>query len=253
MRAALTLVDRELTRFFRQKNRLMSAMIQPIIFWGLFSAGFRNSFVTGDANVGYTQFLLPGMAAMIVLFTAIFSTISIIRDRNEGFMQGILVAPVPRSAIVFGVVLGGTILSVLQATVFLLLGFFAGVQLDALQLLGSIGVLGLMGLGLTGLGFLFAWPMDSTQGFHAVMSIIMFPMWLLSGALFPIDNLEGWFAFFIKLNPLTYGVAALRHVMGMPSTAISLPMAVGVSAGFAVLMLVLCTRAAGKAARGDLK
>jgi len=253
MRAALTLVDRELTRFFRQKNRVMSAMIQPIIFWGLFSAGFRNSFVAGDGASSYTQFLLPGMASMIVLFTAIFSTISVIRDRNEGFMQGILVAPVARSSIVLGIVLGGTILSVLQATAFLLLGYFAGVDLDALQLLGAVGVLGLMGLGLTGLGFLFAWPMDSTQGFHAVMSIIMFPMWLLSGALFPIDSLDGWFAILIKLNPLTYGVAALRHVMGMHSTAISLPMAVGGAAAFAVLMLVLSTRAANKPAKGDLR
>jgi ABC-2 type transport system permease protein len=253
MRAALTLVDRELTRFFRQKSRLMTALVQPMIFWGLFSAGFRNSFVTGDGTSNYTQFLLPGMAAMIVLFTAIFSTISVIRDRNEGFLQGVLVAPVPRSAIVLGTVLGGTILAVLQATLFLLLGFFVGVELSWDQLLGAVGVLGLMGIGLTGLGFMFAWPMDSVQGFHGVMSVIMFPMWLLSGAIFPVDQLDGWFRWVVMLNPLSYGVAALRHVMGMQSQAISLPLGLAVAAGFAIFTLAMSTRAAGKAAKGDLR
>ena len=253
MRAAMSLVERELVRFFRQKNRVAGAIIQPTIFWILFSAGFKNSFQGGEGSETFTQFLLPGMAALIVLFTAIFSTFSIIRDRGEGFLQGVLVAPVPRLAIVWGKVLGGTILAVLQGTIFLLLGNLVGHSMSWDQLLGCIGVLGLMGVGLTGLGFMIAWPMDSIQGFHAIMSVFLFPMWLLSGAIFPIDDLDSWFRILVYANPMTYGVAALRHAAGLGGTNLSLPVCLLVTAGFAAFTLLMSARVAAKPAKGDLR
>jgi ABC-2 type transport system permease protein len=249
MRAIMSQVERELLRFFRQRSRVIGAMLQPVIFWVLFSAGLRNSVAGGN----YTQFLLPGMAALIVMFTAIFSTISIIRDRGEGFLQGVLVAPVPRSSIVWGKVLGGTILSVLQGVIFLLLGSIVGHTMSPLELIGVIGVLGLMGLGLTAMGFVLAWPMDSIQGFHAIMSLILFPMWLLSGAIFPVKDLDPWFEIVVKLNPLTYGVEALRHAAGLGGTSMSLATCLLVFAGFTVVMLMLSVRMAGRPAKGDLR
>lgn len=242
-------VERELLRFFRQRSRVIGAMLQPVIFWVLFSAGLRNSIAGGN----YSQFLLPGMAALIVMFTAIFSTISIIRDRGEGFLQGVLVAPVPRSSIVWGKVIGGTILAVLQGVVFLMLGTIVGHTMSPLELIGVVGVLGLMGLGLTAMGFVLAWPMDSIQGFHAIMSLILFPMWLLSGAIFPVKDLDPWFEVVVKLNPLTYGVEALRHAAGLGGTSMSLAVCLLVFTGFTVVMLMLSVRMAGRPAKGDLR
>jgi ABC-2 type transport system permease protein len=247
------MVQRELQRFFRQRNRVAGAIIQPMIFWVLLSAGFSNSFRPGDDGGAYSQFLLPGMAALIVLFTAIFSTISIIRDRSEGFLQGVLVAPVSRLTIVWGKVLGGTILAMIQALLFLLLGFIVGHTMGLLELLESIAVLFLMGIGMTGLGFMIAWPMDSIQGFHAIMSVFLFPMWLLSGALFPIDTLHPVFKVFVHLNPMTYGVSALRHTAGLPGATPSLPICLLVTAGFAAFTLAMSARAAARPAKGDLR
>jgi len=252
MTATMTMVQRELRRFFRQRNRVAGAIIQPVIFWVLFSAGFSGSFRAAGGG-SFTQFLLPGMAALIVLFTAIFSTISIIRDRSEGFLQGVLVAPVSRLTIVWGKVLGGTILAMIQATIFLLLGNVVGHSIGLVETLASLGVLFLMGVGLTGLGFMIAWPMDSIQGFHAIMSVFLFPMWLLSGAIFPIDDLPAWFSWLVHANPLTYGVSALRHTAGLPGASPSLWVCLAVTVGFAAFTVAMSARAAKKPAKGDLR
>ena len=244
MKAAMTLCERELVRFFRQPNRVIGAVGQPVIFWLLFSAGFSASID------GYAQFFLPGIAALIVLFTAIFSTISIIEDRREGFLQGVLVAPVSRGSIVLGKLMGGTILATLQATVFLLLAPLVGVSLSPLLLLQAIGVLGLIGFALTGLGFVIAWRMDSTQGYHAIMSVFLFPMWLLSGSFFPAEGAGPVLAWILRLNPLTYGVKALRQSLGM-ETFDAMPLFF--TAGFAAAMFVLSMRMASRPAKGDLR
>lgn len=240
----MTLCERELVRFFRQPNRIIGAVGQPLIFWLLFSAGFSASID------GYAQFFLPGIAVLIVLFTAIFSTISIIEDRREGFLQGVLVAPISRGAMVFGKLLGGTILATLQAAVFLLLALLVDIPLSPLMMLQAIGVLGLIGFALTGLGFVIAWRMDSTQGFHAIMSVFLFPMWLLSGSFFPAEGAGPVLAWILRLNPLTYGVKALRQALGMEAQDIT---ALLVTAGFAVLMFVLSIGMASRPAKGDLR
>ncbi len=220
---AWTLAEREVTRFLRQRSRLIGALAQPIIFWILFGVGFSGSFALGSGKdaVGYQEYFVPGVAAMIVLFTAIFSTISIIEDRHEGFLQGVLVSPASRTAIVVGKLLGGTALSVMQAMVFLALAIvlpklkLAPEPSWSITFLSGVGVifwLTLMGLGMTGLGYLLAYRTDSVQGFHSMMSVLLFPMWLMSGAFFPATGSE-WLRWVIRLNPLTYGVAGLRHMM----------------------------------------
>ena len=189
--AAFALAHRELTRFFRQRTRIVGAIGQPIIFWVLFGAGLRGSFQAPEWAAGleepltYQEYFFPGIAVLIVMFTAIFSTISIIEDRREGFLQGVLAAPVPRSVIVIGKILGGTALAVLQAGLFLMVGpllsstgLSPGLQIEftLMSAIWSALFLTLVAVELTALGFLIAWPMNSTQGFHAIMSIFLMPM-----------------------------------------------------------------------------
>lgn len=226
-----TLAQRELTRFFRQRTRIVGALGQPILFWILFGAGLNGAF-RGPADMSYQEYFFPGVAAMILMFTAIYSTISIIEDRREGFLQGVLVAPIPRASLVLGKVLGGTALAVLQSLLFLLVGpalAFVGLApelhtgLTWQNSLSVIGFLALVGFSLTALGYLIAWPMDSTHGFHAIMSVFLMPMWLLSGSFFPPGE-SGWLSWVIRLNPLTYGVAGLRRIMtANPAAVQALP------------------------------
>ncbi len=257
-----TLAQRELVRFFRQKNRVFGALGQPIIFWLLFSEGLKPS------GLDYTHFF-PGTLVMILLFTAIFSTISIIEDRCEGFLQSVLVSPAPQWAMVLGKVLGGAAIALLQGLLFLTLGWLTlGLSSSVLDILLVIGLMAVVAVALTGLGFLIAWRMNSTQGFHAIMSLFLLPMWLLSGAFFPSSG-EGVLAWIVRLNPLTYGVMGLRYYLqfgtglqfgaeraaaratdlaGQPGLALCWT----VSIGFAALMLVLSWRIAGTRTTGDL-
>jgi ABC-2 type transport system permease protein len=224
--ASGTLAWRELIRFFRQRTRVVGALGQPIILWVLIGAGFQGSFkqpgyVPAEVYMSFQEFFFPGIAVLILLFTAIFSTISIIEDRREGFLQGVLVAPVPRLALVCGKLTGGMLLAVSQALVFLAIGPLLTaiglaptiqIQWTFFSTFSILGFLILLGYTLTALGFLIAWPLDSTQGFHAIMSVFLLPMWLLSGATFPAEE-SGWLGGIVSLNPLTYGVAGLRRLM----------------------------------------
>lgn len=226
-----SLARRELVRFFRQRTRLVGALGQPILFWILFGAGLHGSF-RGPADMSYQEYFFPGVAVMIVLFTAIFSTITIIDDRANGFLQGVLVSPVPRLGIVLGKVFGGATLAVLQTILFLIIGpllALVGLSPDISTGLtvgnaaAVIAWLAWLGITLTALGYCIAWPMDSTHGFHAIMSVFLMPMWLLSGAFFPADD-HGWLSVVIRLNPLTYGVAGLRRLMSSnPLAVVDLP------------------------------
>ncbi|MEX0702744.1 MAG: ABC transporter permease [Planctomycetales bacterium] len=221
-----TLAQRELVRFFRQRTRIIGALGQPILFWILFGAGLHGSFqppAWAAGDMSYQEYFTPGVAVMILMFTAIFSTISIIEDRREGFLQGVLAAPISRTSLVFGKLCGGTVLAVAQAGAFLLIGpalamldlaptIETGAGMGLLDALALFGFLTLLAFTLTALGYCIAWPMDSTQGFHAIMSVFLMPMWLLSGAFFPGEG-SVWLSWIIRLNPLTYGVAGLRRLM----------------------------------------
>ncbi len=259
---AYTLWRREIVRFVRQRNRVVSALLQPAMFWVFFGSGFENSFRIGSATTpgeaqGFLEFLFPGTIVLVLLFTAIFSTFSLIQDRNEGFLQSVLVAPVSRSGLVLGKTAGGTTLALLQGLLFLCLAPLAGVPLSAGTFLGAAGVLLVVGFGLTALGLACGWLTDSVQGFHALMMLLLMPLWLLSGAFFPLQGAPAWLGLVMRANPLTYGVAALRHALypdglagqDLPSPGVSL----GVSLAFAAVIFAVAWIIVGRRTRGDLR
>jgi ABC-2 type transport system permease protein len=219
---AFTLWWREIVRFYRQKTRVIGVLASPLLFWVVIGSGFGTSFRSGVAQgqQHYMDYFYPGALIMIVLFTSIFAMMSLIEDRKEGFLLSVLVAPVPRSAIVLGKVMGGTTLSAVQGMIFLIFAPFAGVHLNPLQILLVSLVVFLVSFALTALGFAIAWPMDSTQAFHGIINLFLLPLWLLSGALFPMTGASGWIRVLMYMNPLTYGVEALRALLypGMTAT-----------------------------------
>jgi ABC-2 type transport system permease protein len=237
---AYSLWQRELVRFYRQKARVAGVIASPLIFWVVLGAGFAHSFRTGDGSgTHYLGYFFPGSVAMIVLFTAIFSMMSLIQDRNEGFLLSVLAAPVSRSSIVLGKVLGGATLAAVQGIIFLVFGPLVGVRMTPSAIGLSMLVIVMISFELTALGFAIAWPMDSTQAFHAVVNILLIPLWLLSGALFPLSGAAGWMRFCMMLNPLTYGVEALRGSLFPDApTQFSLPVNLAVTAGFCLLTFV---------------
>src|SRR6266513_3124077 len=210
---AFTLWWREVVRFYRQRTRVVGVIASPIVFWLVIGSGFGTSFRSGAGDQHYMDFFYPGALIMIVLFTSIFTMMSVIEDRKEGFLLSVLVAPVPRSAIVLGKVLGGTTLATVQGLIFLALGPFLGIHLSFTQFLLVMLTVFLVSFALTALGFAIAWPMDSTQAFHAIINLFLIPLWLLSGALFPLSSASGWLRVLMQANPLTYGVESLRELL----------------------------------------
>lgn len=250
-----SLWQREIIRFFRQRSRVVGALGPPVLFWFLIGSGLGDSFKTQralvTADINYLQYFFPGTITLIILFTAIFSTISVIEDRHEGFLQSVLVAPLSRLTLVLGKILGGTTLAFGQACLFLLLAPVAGIHLPLQAVPLLLLNLLFISFGLTGLGFLLAWLLDSTQGFHAIMNLLLIPMWLLSGALFPAEGASSWIRVAMSLNPMTYGLSSLQHsllvnghplAVGMSSQAVGL----GVSFGFALVMFGASVWAVGK-------
>lgn len=260
--AVWSLCWRELIRFLRQRNRIVGAIGQPVLFWILFGAGLGPSFqmAGAGAEVSYREYFFPGTLALILLFTAIFSTISIIEDRREGFLQSVLVAPISRWTMVLGKILGGTVLAVGQGLLFLILGLTVGLHFSLTGTIAAGLFSVLVAFALTSLGFVIAWRMDSTQGFHAIMSVFLLPMWLLSGAFFPADS--GWLRWIMIINPLTCGIAGLRRLLylgesapaavaGMGSLP-SLSVSLGVTVLFAAVTFGLACWIAGQRTTGDL-
>ena len=225
-KAVFSLWHRELVRFLRDRSRLTGSLMQPVIFWVLFSGALNNSVQFGGME-NYGEYFFSGTLAMITLFTAIFATITVIEDRKEGFLQGVLVSPVPRAAIALGKILGGATLGVGLAVIFLALAPFAGISLELGNVLMGLGVLTLLAVAVTGLGFVLAWLMDSAAGYHGIMMLFLMPMLLLSGAFFPIEKAHWLISWIRHVNPMTYGVGALRHALhgeaqGCPTFAVCL-------------------------------
>ena len=239
---AFTLWWREIVRFYRQTTRVIGVLASPLVFWLVIGSGFGTSFRSGggQGQQHYLDYFYPGALIMIVLFTSIFTMMSVIEDRKEGFLLSVLVAPVPRTAIVLGKVLGGTTLAAVQGMIFLVFAPFAGVRLDPLQILLVAVVVFLVSFSLTALGFAIAWPMDSSQAFHGIVNLFLIPLWLLSGALFPLAGASGWIRVIMRVNPLTYGVEALRGLLypGMESH-FPLPSAIATLVLFSLVMFAV--------------
>jgi len=250
-----TLWLREITRFRRQRSRVVGSFLQPLVFWLLLGAGLKASFRPAGMPPGmnYFQYLYPGFIVLVLLFTAIFATISTVEDRREGFLQGVLVAPISRPVIVMGQALGGATLAWVPSCIFLVLAPLAGISLGPASIIVSALMMAVIAFALTCIGLVIAWRIESTQGFHAIMNLILIPIWLLSGAFWPVEGAPPWLEWTMRLNPLTYGVAALRAglYLRQPGSAGSLPslaFSCTIAIVFAVAMYLLAARVARRAA-----
>ncbi len=193
----------------KEPSRLLGVVVQPLIFWLVIGAGFVPSFrVPENAGLNYQEFFFVGVIAMVVLFAAIFSTITLIDDRASGFMQAVLVAPGSRLALVLGKILGVTNIALLQAGLFILVGPWVGFSIAATHWFWVAVFLALGGISLAGLGFVFAWVSSSSAAYHALMSVILIPLWILSGAMFPPNT--PWMEILVLCNPIAWLVGGLR-------------------------------------------
>jgi ABC-2 type transport system permease protein len=232
-----TLWLRELRGFYRQRSRIVGSLSTPLLFWFVLGSGFGSSLLVEEG--GYAQFFFPGTLALAVLFTSIFANISLIEDRREGFLLGVLVAPVSRLSLVLGKVCGSTTLGAIQGALLLPLAPLAGLRIDLTTLPAVFGILFLMACGLTALGFFCAWWLNSVQGFHSIMNLLLLPMWLMSGGVFPVDGSSTWVRWLTAANPLSYGVTELRRLLGgpLPESAPSAATCWLVLGGFGILMI----------------
>jgi len=249
--ALYTLWRREMTRFFRQPSRIAGAIGTPLIFWFFLGSGLSGSFQmsgVGDsgalAKVSYLQYFLPGTILLVILFTAIFSSISLIQDRNEGFLQSVLVSPAPTWAMVGGKVLGGTTIAVIQGMFFLAAAPLAGLSLNAGVVLGFSFALFLNAFTLSSLGFALAWRFKSVQGFHAVMNLVLMPLWFLSGALFPASGAPSWIQTAVLINPLSHGLSLLQHALLGHLTEDHFFLSVSIVLGFGLILMAISQSAA---------
>jgi ABC-2 type transport system permease protein len=230
-----TLWWREMLRFWREKARVLGFVGSPLVFWLVIGSGF-----------GDLAFFFPGAVTLTVMFSAVFSTMTLIEDRREGFLLSMLVSPAPRSSMVLGKTLGSATLAWVQGLILMAFGPLTGVWLSPGTVVTATGVIFLISLMFTLLGFLIAWHMESSQGFHAVMNLVLFPLWMVSGALFTPEKAHGWMRAAMLVNPLTYAHAALRRLLDPRAGADSpgLGLSLAVTAGCALVLLAASTAAA---------
>lgn len=204
---------RDMLHLIRHRSRWAGVVLQPLLFWFVIGSGMRSVFrIEGLEGVDYLAYFFPGILAMVVLFTAVFATMSVIEDRKSGFLQQVIVAPSRRAALVIGKTAGVTTMALIQCAACMLVAPFAGVELGAVDWLSLLGVLTLGCAGLTAANFAMAWLIDSTAGYHAIMGVLLLPLWVLSGAMFPAS--AGWTQTAMKLNPMAYLVDGVRHAFG---------------------------------------
>lgn len=220
-RATWVVAYRELLRFISERSRILSSLAMPLLFLVIFGAGFNRMIGTMAPGVDFIQFMYPGIIAMTVLMNSVMSGLSVVWDREFGFLKEILVAPLGRSGIVMGKALGGAAVAIMQGIIMLVLAPVLGVSLSFLMVIKLIPVLLIISVSLSGLGILVASRMRSQQGFQIIVQIIIMPLIFLSGVFFPVNNVPGWLEVVSKLNPLTYGVDAIRQLfLGEGTTAI---------------------------------
>ncbi len=247
-----TLWRRDLVRFFRQPSRLAGALGQPILFWLIIGSGMAGTFRMPGSSVGYLQFFYPGVVLMVVLFAAIFTTVSVIEDRHQGFLQSVLAGPGSRGALVVGKAVGSASVALSQAALFLVLAPAAGFPLLSVNWPLLLLALALVAVGLSALGFAVAWAVDNVQGYHAIQMTLLVPLWVLSGAMFPPSSDHPGFAAVMRANPVAYAVSGARRALAGPLAPGALPGSalrdVLVLAAFALAALGLAVLAARRRA-----
>jgi ABC-2 type transport system permease protein len=227
LRAIYIIWYRDVLRYSRDRLRLLASLAQPLLFLLIFGTGLSASLrgigggLGGAPSINYVQFIYPGIIGMAVLFTSIFSAMSIVWDREFGFLKEVLVAPIDRSAIAIGKALGGSTQAMVQGMILLVLAPIVGVTLTPLAVLELIPLIFVLAFALTTLGVALATGITSMQGFQAVMNFLMMPIFFLSGALFPLSNLPWWMIGLTRIDPAAYGIDPIRRVIlgasGVPS------------------------------------
>lgn len=230
---------REMLRFWRSKSRIIGALATPLFFLVILGTGFSSSFQLQGGGTFNKSYLAPGLIGMSVLFSSLMGGVSIIWDREFGFLKEILIAPVSRFFVALGKAVGGVTTAMIQGILIMIIAWLIGVKYVSIQgVLGSIVIMFISGIGFIGLGIALASRIESHEGFQMVMSFLTMPLVLLSGAFFPISNLPAWLKVFVYANPLTYGVEALRFfLLGSSTIPVSLSIAVLILFAFAMTAL----------------
>ena len=234
---------REMTRYVRTRSRIVSSLAQPLLFLVIFGFGVGSSFQFPGLGTNYVNFLAPGIVCMTVLFTSIFSGMSVVFDKEFGFLKEILVAPVSRTSIVLGKSLGGTTTGIIQGTIILGLSTLIGVKFTSglpigVSILLALVTLFLIGMGFVGLGIAIASRIESMEGFQMISNFLVLPIFFLSGAFFPVNNLPAWMTVLVRINPLAYGVDSMRYVVtGVNQFPIMADL--GVMLGFFIVMMLI--------------
>ena len=203
---------REFKKFFREKSRLLGTLARPVL-WLFVVGNGMSALIRPQAGFSYLQFIFPGMIGMTILFASIFSSISIVWDREFGFMKEMLVAPISRLSIIMGKAISGTAISVAQAVIILVLIPFLGIDITALQFAEVVAVSTLVSFCITSIGILIAARLTSFDGFNIIMNFIVMPMFFLSGAMYPVTSMPHALREITHINPLTYGIDSLKHVL----------------------------------------
>ena len=212
---------REFKVFMREKSRLVASTFTPILWLFVIGSGLGAANPSTTPGVDYQQFIFPGIVAMSIIFSSVFFGSYIIWDRKFDFLKSVMVAPVSRGSVFVGKTLGGMTTSLIQAAILLAIGAAIGIPFTPLSLVQVVATILLMSFGLTSLGLALGSYMYSLEGFQMIVSFVVFPLFFLSGALFPLDNLPGWLGILTAADPATYGVDALRHAMlGVGSNSI---------------------------------
>ena len=210
--AVYVIVSREFKKFVRERSRLVSTIARPLLWLFIVGAGISR-LMRPDTGVPYIQFIFPGILGMTILFSSMFSSISIIWDKEFGFMKEILVAPVSRLSIVIGKALSGTIVSSIQALIILALFPLVGFKLNMIQILGVLLVCTFLSFSISAFGIVLATFYESYESFSVIMNFIIMPMFFLSGAMYPVKLLPVILQIVSKINPLTYGIDAIKHIL----------------------------------------
>ena len=211
-KAIYVIVLREFKRFFRQRGRLLVTIARPLLWLFIVGAGF-GSLIDTDQPGNYLRFILPGIVGMTILFSSVFSTISVVWDREFGFLREMLVAPVSRVTIVMGKLFAGSSLSLFQGTMLLIVAPFLGIEMTFAKFVAMVLLMGLVSLAITAFGLVIASFLTSLEGFNVIMNFIVLPMFFLSGALYPINSLPSFLVKLSYINPLCYGVDSFKHIL----------------------------------------
>ena len=243
-KAIYVIVSREFKRFFRQKARLLGSVARPLLWLIIIGSGFSKLINVGG-DVTYSQFIVPGILGMTILFSSIFSTISVVWDREFGFLREMLVAPISRITIILGKIISGIMIALFQGILILSIAPLFGIAITLSQFLMMIMLMALVSLSITSFGLLIASFLTSLEGFSAIMNFVVLPMFFLSGALYPVKSLPLFLQYLSKVNPLSYGIDSFKHVIlnadagSVLSTDFSLAMDISVVLVFSIIMIIL--------------